>query len=64
MKPVIHTVLEVLLVRSQMQAMLVSSGGGDAAKLCMDQMIRMSHPWVAAVTKVEMVHQGLTKVSA
>ncbi len=47
-----------------MQAMLVSSGGGDAAKLCMDQMIRMSHPWVAAVTKVEMVHQGLTKVSA
>lgn len=45
-----------------MHAMLVDSGGGAAAKLCMDQMIRSSHPWVAAVAKVEMVRQGLSKV--
>ncbi|CAL8464290.1 g3825 [Coccomyxa elongata] len=44
-----------------MQAMLVHGGGGAAAKLCMDQMIRISHPWVAAVAKIEMVHKGLSK---
>ncbi|BDA49841.1 hypothetical protein COCOBI_14-4610 [Coccomyxa sp. Obi] len=42
-------------------AMLVDGGGGAAAKLCMDQMIRISQPWVAAVTKVEMVRLGLAK---
>lgn len=51
-------------MRRQMQAMLVHGGGGAAAKLCMDQMIRISQPWVAAVAKLKMVHQGLTKVGS
>ncbi|BDA49840.1 hypothetical protein COCOBI_14-4600 [Coccomyxa sp. Obi] len=42
-------------------AKLVDSGAAAAAKLCMNQMTRSSYPWVAAVAKVEMVHQGYSK---
>ena len=46
----------------QVKCGLMDYGDARLAMRCMAMVLKESHPWVAAVTKVEMVRQGEAKV--
>ena len=48
----------------QLKGKLMESGGTRLALHCTMMMIKDSHPWVAAVTEVEMVRLGEAKVGS
>lgn len=49
---------DLMLSVLQLMIKLMECGGAELAICCTLMVIKECHPWVAAVTEVEMVHQG------
>ena len=54
----------MLAALMQVKSRLMDSGDAHLATRCTGLVVNHSHPWVAAIVKLEMIRQGEAKVGS